>query len=404
MLVNRIALLEYDVPGPTVIHERMVIEHVINDEYVVCTPDRDIFVEQLSVENQDLKSFRLRPSANQLPPGVNPAQLYSLPGWNPGEVAAIKDEGRRLAVQERGLRAAPGGAVAAPPAGAAAPLPVAVAADAVSVCPGASNLTPGVATWVAAEAIDGVRYGQVIDGVLAQAVIGAKTVHTMADGRSLFCMCVTDVSADDFNNRIAACDGRINRRKLNALGTPEVPLSDAVSASKQFDMGWKMTGPRTAQWCLNYLVVEGLGLEAHHERFRQLCRLDSAAWGVQEHFQLSMMLRQLLQVDSFNGCNSLGIELMFRRLQTIEYAHAEKARENESRLSGGKLALEEQYVFGSVVRHAGTLMIAPSLLSYVKEETEKEVLLAKNLRKAKEERELAAKKGGKKQSKNEEGP
>ncbi|CAJ1387216.1 unnamed protein product [Effrenium voratum] len=123
----------------------------------------------------------------------------------------------------------------------------------------------------------------------------------------------------------------------------------------------------------------------------------------QEHFQLSMMLRQLLQVDSINGCNSLGVELMFRRLQTIEYAHSEKARENESRLSGGKLALEEQYVFGSVVRHAGTLMIAPSLLSHVKEETEKEVLLAKNLRKAKEERELAAKKGGKKNAKNEEG-
>ena len=90
MLVNRIALLEYDVPGPTVIHERMVIEHVINDEYVVCTPDRDIFVEQLSVENQDLKSFRLRPSASQLPPGVSPAQLYSLPAWNPGEVAQSK--------------------------------------------------------------------------------------------------------------------------------------------------------------------------------------------------------------------------------------------------------------------------------------------------------------------------
>ena len=201
------------------------------------------------------------------------------------------------------------------------------------------------------------------------------------------------------------CDARILRRKMNALGTPEVPLSKAVAATKLYEMGWKLTGPRTAQWCLNYLVVEGLGLEAHHERFRQLCRLDSAAWGVQEHFQLSMMLRQLLQVDCYNGCNSMGIELMFRRLQTMEYAHSEKARESEPRLAGGKLALEEQYVFGSVVRHAGTLMIAPALQSHVKEETEREVLLAKNLRKAKEERELAAKKGGKKKDgKGEDGP
>ena len=46
---------------------------------------------------------------------------------------------------------------------------------------------------------------------------------------------------------------------------------------------------------------------------------------------------------------------------------------------------------------AGTLMIAPALLTHVKDETEREVQLAKNIRKAKEERELANKKGGKKQ-------
>lgn len=109
-----------------------------------------------------------------------------------------------------------------------------------------------------------------------------------------------------------------------------------------------------------------------------------------------MMLRQLIQVDMVNGFNSLGVELMFRRVQTIEYAHSEKARENEARSSGGKLALEEQYMFGSLVRQAGTLMICPQLLQHVKEEVEKDVQLQKNLRKAKEERELAAKAKGKK--------
>ena len=46
--------------------------------------------------------------------------------------------------------------------------------------------------------------------------------------------------------------------------------------------------------------------------------------------------------------------------------------------------LEEQFVFGSLVRTAGTLMVSPDLLQHVKEETEQEVLLNKNLRKAKE--------------------
>lgn len=104
------------------------------------------------------------------------------------------------------------------------------------------------------------------------------------------------------------------------------------------------------------------------------------------------------QVDGINGASSLGIEILFRRLQTIEYAHSEKAR--ESKVVGGKLALEEQFVFGSVVRHAGTLMISPSLLSHVKEETEREVQLAKNIRKAKEERELGQKNKSNKKEEN----
>ena len=104
------------------------------------------------------------------------------------------------------------------------------------------------------------------------------------------------------------------------------------------------------------------------------------------------MLRQLRQTDSINGCNSLSAELMFRRLQTVEYSRAERARDAESKAMGlsSKLALEEQFVFGSLVRTAGTFMVCPTLLQHVKEETEREVLLAKNLCKAKEERELAA--------------
>ena len=72
-----------------------------------------------------------------------------------------------------------------------------------------------------------------------------------------------------------------------------------------------------------------------------------------EHFQLSMILRQLIQVDMVNGVNCLGIELIFRRLQTIEYAHSEKAREMESKAVGGKLTLEEQYIWinGPAGRH-----------------------------------------------------
>lgn len=407
MLTGRIALLEYNVPGPIVIHERLVLDHIADDDYIVCTPDRDIFCQQLSVQNPDLRSFRLRiQQGNRLPAGVAPGQVYGLPRWSQNQLDSIRADGLEEANAERGRcgvgaalpPVAPGGgaalAVAPPAAPNAAPSP---SNDGVPQPPGAVQVTAGSLVWVAAESAHGKRYGELIDGVSAELVRHAKTVHSIGDGKTIFCVCIVPDDVEEFNHRPSLCDGRVVSRKQNALGSPEITLVEAVSKAVQFEMGWKLTGPRTSKWCLNYLVVEGLGLE----QFRQLCRVESTTWGVQEHFQLSMMLRQLIQVDMVNGFNSLGVELMFRRVQTIEYAHSEKARENEARSPGGKLALEEQYMFGSLVRQAGTLMICPQLLQHVKEEFEKDVQLQKNLRKAKEERELAAKaKGKKKQDEN----
>jgi hypothetical protein len=68
-------------------------------------------------------------------------------------------------------------------------------------------------------------------------------VHTMADGRQIFCICINGSKMEEFNNRGAFCDGRILARKMNTLGCPEVPLSEVVAASKEYDLGWKISGP-----------------------------------------------------------------------------------------------------------------------------------------------------------------
>lgn len=392
MLTNRYALVEYDIPGPNVVHERWILDHIKNSDYVVVTPDRDIYVETMDVTNDDFRAFRIRPAPNVLPPGVDPAEVYGLPVWTAAEIGAIRAEASDVAATERNNLQV------------AAAQPVAVAAAALSTeapssskeGPGARGLAAGTLVWVAGEADCGFSFGDQVQNVAAALTEGAKTLHALPDGRMLFCVCIDGGKVEVFNGKPSMCDGRLLPRKLNAVGVPERPLSELVAASKEYDMGWKLAGPRTARWCLNYLVVEGIGFEAHHERFRQLCKLDNASWGVMEHFQLSMMLRQLIQVDMLNGFNHMGIELMFRRIQTIEYAHAEKARELEARSTGGKLSMEEQYTFGSLVRQAGTLMVSPDLLEHVKAEVQKDVELQKNLRKAREERELANKKKGKK--------
>eukprot|EP00974_Lingulodinium_polyedra_P059749 5757285-Lingulodinium_polyedra.AAC.1 len=61
---------------------------------------------------------------------------------------------------------------------------------------------------------------------------------------------------------------------------------------------------------------------------------------------------------------------MFRRLQTIEFSHAERAREaeGESVPASSRLTLEEQMAFTGVSRTHTTLMVAPALLDHVRSE------------------------------------
>lgn len=394
-LVNRVALLEYDVPGGVVIHERAILQHAVDDEYAVLTPDGDVYIEEMSVSNADLRSFRLRPAPGVLPPGVNPATVYSLPVFTPAQMAGFRAEAQRevaAALAWRGGAGVVAGGVNQP----ALPGPMPAGQH-----PGA-NRTPGVLQWLAAEVRGGYKFGDVVQGVAAVATEDARAVHVLHDGVSIFVQCVDGGKVDQFLGTPAAADHRILPIKHNPLGTPERSLAEVASACCEVPVKWTLTGPRTAKWCVTYLSVEAIGFETHHERMRSLCKLEPNSWGVQEHFQLSMTLRHALQIDQVDAFNLVFVEVMFRRLQTIEYAHSERAREAESRSVGGRLSLEEQQTFGGLVRHAATLMICPSLLDHVKSEVEKEVGLQKNMRKIREEREAARK--ANKGKKSEEGP
>ena len=405
---GEIAYLRYH-GDPGVVHTRVIVGQVQDDEYMIITPDYDIYggragnaqpgpcllmeISRWKGSPRVARSSDLRVRADDCC-GVCSAHA----GWTRGVRCGAGSQGpcrasaggcsccswrsRRAPVVAGGVGGPAGGGVAAA---------VVTGAAARTSGPGAGDLSGQGLVWVAADSTGGFVYGAPVVGVAVAQADGARTVHTLGDGSQIFCMRISEGGVVNFNNRDSACDRRILEVRFNALGSPERPLSEVVAASKEYDMKWKMVGPRTTLWCLSYLSVEGLGFEAHHERFRQLCKVDAGAWGIQEHFQVSMFLRQLVQVDQLDACNSYGIELMFRRVQTIEYAHSERARENESRSVGGKLSLEEQYTFGSLVRQAGTLMICPSLLEHVKSEVEKDVQLSKNMRKAREERELARK-------------
>jgi hypothetical protein len=245
--------------------------------------------------------------------------------------------------------------------------------------------------WLAAEKLGDRDFGSEVLEVTVNKVKGAKHVQDLGQGVHLFVECVDGGDYSAFMGRAGRGDARVLELALNGMMVPERSLQDVAKISREKPVAWTLPGPRTSTWCINYLAVEGLGFEGHHERVRQICKVDSTACGIAEHFQVSMALRQALLVDQLNGCNLKSVEIQFRRLQTIEFSYAEKARENENRSMPGKLSLEEQSSFGGVTRQFSTLMICPSLLEHVKTETEKEAVLQKSLRKAREEREAARK-------------
>ena len=294
-------------------------------------------------------------------------------------MAALRLEAQRVLAVERTARGLLDGPAAA------------VVAD-------AGGLHAGTLYWVAAEKVGSVKFGDVVQHVAATQADGAKAVHVLPDGASIFVQCIDGGQHKKFMQRASDYDPRIVGQEYDALGKPERSLKDVSAKFEEISMQWNLTGPRTSRWCISYLVVEGLGFEGHHERFRQLCKIEASSWGVQEHYQLSMIAKHALQTDQLDGYNNLCLEVVFRRLQTIEYAYAERAREFESKAVGGRLSLEEQSTFGGITRQAATLMVCPQLLDHVKSEVERDATLAKNLRKAREERELARKASGKKKA------
>lgn len=222
-LVNGRVLVQYDVGGPRLFHERMVPEHIDAERYVVVTPDRDVYVEELSLLNSDIRSMRVRGANSRLPADVPAGEVYALPNWPPNEVARLRDEARAVAERERG------GVVAAAPVGVVAAGPVNIPAT-VGDASEDMKFSAGTVKWLSAESGEGFRYGQEVPGVTAPLARGSKAIHTLSNGHQLFVECVDGADLEKFKQKPSLCDDRILLQVLNAMQQPERSLKDIASA------------------------------------------------------------------------------------------------------------------------------------------------------------------------------
>ena len=110
--------------------------------------------------------------------------------------------------------------------------------------------------------------------------------------------------------------------------------------------------------------------------------------GVQEHELLMKVIELGAEYDQLDLHNLASFECVFRRAQTTEWVYHDRIREADAGLGKDRLAPEEMAAFSGLSRAGDALMVAPQLLDHVKSVTEKDAAIMKNIRKAREEREL----------------
>ena len=108
---------------PRTIHSRLVLAEVdrLNHEFVILTPDHDVYTEQLHGSNPDLVSYNAAGPGGAVPAGLPARSVYSFAPMSAQELARFMTAGRNEAAAERARRGAAAPAAPVAPAAPAAP-------------------------------------------------------------------------------------------------------------------------------------------------------------------------------------------------------------------------------------------------------------------------------------------
>ncbi|CAK0837412.1 unnamed protein product [Prorocentrum cordatum] len=405
-------------------HERLILFHIQGHEYVVCSPDYDIFVEQLDAQNPDLTGIRFPAAPGAAVMGVGRARAFS-PRPTAAQQQQLLAEGQQVGAAEltaRGLpAAAPPGAPVAGAAGAApaAVLPAGGAAaaaivPAVAAAPplaapaaaagaaAAAPVAPAAAAPAAAAAapavrrIAGVGGAWVLDepaagfsvGFEVQAPAGIHVVDSRAflgfNGRTrAFRLLAAGTDIDQYVMQ-RQTELAIDRRTISVdpTGRPRAFAECAAEMIEDPNVKYSLSGPRTG----GYLVERtarggGGGLVHEHDKWVAESGAKPRDRSVHEHQVLTKALQIGATEDGLNLRNLGMAELPFRRKQLIEEVHADNPHNPSWDGWEHYLGIEER---------KGGAGMAPSLRQHVASEMGKQAAVDKEKRKARE-----AKKGGK---------
>ena len=389
------ALVAYNVvqdPRHLLFHERFLAAWVGEDDWVVVTPDEDMYIETLvGGDDEDILVVRYKPQPDQMPAGMGGARIYGFPhvpqldvarGWiEEAELIAAAE------VRRRGL-----GAPAGPPpprlpryalgaAGALGGWAMAAAAHAgppAFVPGGEAEAAPGLGLPGADRAAVPLAHGGGGPGAGAVPVGGGLEALAEALGGAG----AAAAAAGPLGAAGGGGDARTLPVKFDATGPPYREFREATELCSESEIkGFVVRGPRTAAWVLRFMSENGGTPLARHSRFRSDARLSGTDPGVTQHETLCKLLQVAATVDQLD-CTNLGvIELICREIQMIEEKYAERLR-SHSELS------EESHHFLGTNMSKGNVCMSPALRDYIASEMRDEASILKERRKAREERQL----------------
>ena len=389
--------MRYNEGGPAIYHERLTLL----PGYIL-TPDDDDYAEG-HVAGGDLRSVHFSVGQGDAIVGVAADNLYKfrqLPS-----AATVWAAVRRAVAQGHGvlppspfnlelsagnllglaagvlalpdpLRAAP---AAAAPAALALPAAAAPAAGALGPPPAAAPAPAGGVGALAVALGAGAAAPPAAGG---PAAVGAAAAGPAAPGG-------------------VRADPRVTAIVMDARGIRDMPFTDAVKLpTDTVRADWPVKGPRTTMWVLHFMLRMAGGALAWHNRWMAMMQALETDDSAKLHESLCRVIETALCHDQLIICELASYEFLARQLQLVEERFFEerarrtqpapkaKGQAKDAAAAAAADATSEIGHFLGTGETMGNLCICPALMDWIADQMKSEAAVAKERRKAREERAL----------------
>ena len=362
---------------PVIHHCRIVLATVDDSshDYVILTPDHDIYTEKLHISNTDIVGITPGDAAGVIPAGLAAANIYGFAPLTAAQLAQFMQEGRREAVDERNRRGLGAAAVA------------------------------GGQVWVLAEMMTGKKVGEQVTPPPGTPTLGSYGLMTLTDSDGVSrTVLIKQLGVDELD---AFCEQRVQlARETEAIAGEDRSASDDIrTLSVQYNMNgerkrsFKETVgemiqvemedfPYEVRTCHEYLQAVSSVAEScfsQHLAWVQQSGIPSGSRAIYEDEVLSQILDVAISYDALCVSNLASFELLVRRKQLLAEAHSYNPASPSYEGS--------DYWMGSRYKHGGAIVV-PRLTEHVSKKLQADSQIMKERRKLEEAKGRGRGKGG----------